>query len=148
MELLITMALASILAAIAFPSFREFNTRMRVSETTNDIVHAMHLARAEAAKRGQDVVVASIGGGWTFGWEVRIGAEILLEHGPLYTDYTIETSSTGGGMPDAITFRPTGSLLDATSFDFNVCRPAAAADTTQSRRVTVTGDLVRTWASS
>lgn len=138
MELLITMALASILAAIAFPSYREFNIRNTVSDTTNDLVQAVQLARAEAAKRGQDVVVQA-NGTWTNGWQVLAGAEVILNHPAIATGYTVQSKSTGGGVDNAVTFRPTGSLLAATSFDFNVCRPADQADASKSRRITIQG---------
>lgn len=137
-ELLITMALVAILAAIAFPSYREFNVRMKVSDTTNELVHAMHLARAEAAKRGVDVVVQA-NGSWTSGWQVIAGGDVILDRGALGDGYTVTAKSTGGGADDEIAFQPMGSLLDATLFDFNVCRPDGDSDDAQSRRITVQG---------
>ncbi|MBP7136861.1 MAG: GspH/FimT family pseudopilin [Sphingomonadaceae bacterium] len=138
MELLITMALIAVLAAIALPSFREFNIRMQVTDMTNDLVHDLNMARAEAVKRGLDVAVEA-NTNWADGWVVRAGGEEISAHPAIDDQYTIESKSTGGGVDDAVTFRPTGSLLDATSFDLNVCRPSGAADSTQSRRISVSG---------
>ena len=137
-ELLITIAIIAIATAIALPSFREFNIRMAVTSTTNDLVHAVNLARAEAAKRGTNVTVAATGS-WTNGWTVMSGADTILEHGALAPSYTIQSKSTGGGSDTVITFQPTGNLLMATAFDLNVCRPTSDTDAAQSRRVTIQG---------
>lgn len=138
-ELLITMALIAVLAAIAMPSFREFNIRMQVTDTTNDLIHDFALARTESVKRGRDVVVEAAGSGWVAGWTVEADGEVISEHPALDSQYNIESKSTGGGSDDTVTFRPTGSLGDASSFDLNVCRPSSSADATQSRRISITG---------
>ncbi len=137
-ELLITIAVVAVAAAVALPSFREFNIRMAVTSTTNDLVHAISVARAEAAKRGSNVTVTAAGS-WTNGWSVLAGAETILQHDALAPTYTIQSKSTGGGSDTVITFLPTGNLLAATSFDLNVCRPTADANAAQSRRVTIRG---------
>jgi type IV fimbrial biogenesis protein FimT len=137
-ELLITIAVIAVAAAVALPSFREFNIRMAVTSTTNDLVHAINVARAEAAKRGSNVTVTAAGS-WTNGWSVLAGAETILRHDALAPTYTIQSKSTGGGSDTVITFLPTGNLLAATSFDLNVCRPTADANAAQSRRVTIQG---------
>ncbi len=137
-ELMIAIAVVAIATAIALPSFREFNTRMQVTQLTNDLVHDLNMARAEAVKRGADVVVEA-NTSWSDGWAVKIGADEISTHAAIDPRYSIESKSTGGGADGAITFRPTGSLLDATAFDINVCRPTAHADSGQSRRITVLG---------
>ena len=137
-ELIITLAIIAIAAAIALPSFREVNIRMQVTQLTNDLVHDLNMARAEAVKRGRDIVVEA-NPTWEDGWAVKFGAEEISTHAAIDPKYSIEAKSTGGGADTAITFRPTGSLLDATAFNINVCRPAANADSGQSRRITVMG---------
>jgi len=137
-ELLTAVALIAILGAIALPSFREFNIRMQVTDMTNDLVHDLNMARAEAVKRGSDVAVEA-NTNWADGWVVRAGGEEISAHPAIDDQYSIESKSTGGGADDAVTFRPTGSLQGATAFDLNICRPANADDSTQSRRITVSG---------
>lgn len=140
-ELLITIAIIAILAAIALPSFREFNIRMQVTQLTNDLVHDLTMARTEAVKRGRDVVVEA-NSTWSNGWAVKFGSEEISTHAAIDPHYSIQTKSTGGGADDTITFRPTGGLLTATAFDFNVCRPSDRADPGQSRRISVLGSGV------
>lgn len=137
-ELLITIAVIAIAMAMAFPSFREFNVRMAVTSTTNDLVHAINIARAEAAKRGSNVTITA-DGSWTNGWSVLSGTETIMQHAALAPSYTIQAKSSGGGSDTEITFLPTGNLLTATSFDLNVCRPTTDANAAQSRRVTIQG---------
>lgn len=138
LELLITIAIIAILAAIALPSFREINIRMQVTELTNDLVHDLNMARAESVKRGRNVVVEA-NTTWADGWTVKAGTEEISKHAAIDLQYDIQTKSTGGGVDDAITFQPIGSLQFASAFDFNVCRPTARADAAQSRRITVLG---------
>jgi len=140
-ELIITIAVVAILAAIALPSFREFNIRMQVTQLTNDLVHDLNMARAEAVKRGTNVVVEA-NTAWADGWAVKAGADEISKHSAIDLQYNIQSKSTGGGVDDVITFLPTGSLQLASTFDFNICRPTAQADATQSRRITVLGSGV------
>lgn len=75
-ELIITIAIAAILAAIAMPSYTEFSVRMTVSENTNALVGALSLARSEAVKRGRPVAVIANGDDWSKGWQVVAGKSI------------------------------------------------------------------------
>lgn len=77
-ELVITIAIASILTAIAIPSFQYVTTDNRMSGEVNDLLGVMQYARAEAIKEGNDVVVCSSTNGtscsgaakWQTGWIV------------------------------------------------------------------------------
>ncbi|WP_052812842.1 GspH/FimT family pseudopilin [Desulfonatronum thioautotrophicum] len=75
-EVLIVVAIASILTAIAIPAFNVFIGNTRVSTVTNEFVSALNLARSEAIKRGGDVHVCrssngatcATSGHWGQGW--------------------------------------------------------------------------------
>ncbi len=56
-EMIITVAIAAILASIAVPSFTKMIERNRISTGTNEFLAAMILARSEAVKRSQNVTV-------------------------------------------------------------------------------------------
>lgn len=145
-ELMIAIAIVAIAAAIALPSFREFNIRMKVSDTTNGLVHALTLARSEAAKRGADVEVAAAGGVWSDGWEIKVvtGGDVIDSHGPLEDNYPLLAKAGAGGVDTAVVFRSDGGLSGATSFDFSICRPTFQPGNDQSRwiNVTVSGIVV------
>ena len=56
-ELMITVALASILMAIAVPSFNQMIVSGRLTAQSNEMVAAMSLARSEAIKRNANVTL-------------------------------------------------------------------------------------------
>ncbi len=142
-EMMITVAIAAILAALALPSFREFMIRQNTIEITNDLVGALNTARIEAVKRGVAVRVSPAGGGWSAGWTVSADtthddtfATAVTAHAAIPATYTIQGLSSEGGAD--VVFGATGALRPrASTFNFNVCRPASAADSTQSRRVAI-----------
>lgn len=154
-ELMITVALLAILAAIALPGFREFSVRMTVSDTTNDLVASLNAARAEAVKRGVRAAVIANEDGWSKGWDVRAdtdhdddfdGETSILAHPALATDYRLRGKGTGtGAADDVVVFDATGALSPAnTSFDFSVCRPESSPGDAQSRWVEVSASGVIT----
>lgn len=73
LELMVTVTIVAVLAAMAFPSYREFTTRMTTSNNTNELVGALNLARSEAVKRGRQVAVIAVDGNWSNGWQVVAG---------------------------------------------------------------------------
>lgn len=78
MELIITVAIVAILAAIALPSFREFTLRMTTTTNTNELVGALNIARAEAVRRGRSVAVVANGGNWNDGWQVVVAKTVIV----------------------------------------------------------------------
>ena len=56
-ELLVTLAIGSILLAIAIPGYAYLINASRLTSVTNDLVTAIHLTRSEAIKRGTRVTV-------------------------------------------------------------------------------------------
>ena len=79
-ELLVVIAIIAVLAGIASPSFRPLIERWRVRQVTDDLQSTLYLARAEAVKRGGNVVVRKLPDGdgcsasgatqWDCGWFV------------------------------------------------------------------------------
>jgi type IV fimbrial biogenesis protein FimT len=78
-ELLITLAIVSIVLTVGVPSFNDLIRNNRMTGQVNQVVSALALARSEAVKRGAsvDVVSASGGANWKNGWtvEVSVGGE-------------------------------------------------------------------------
>jgi len=71
-ELIITMAILAIIAAVAIPGFGNLIEGNRLVSGTNLIVSSIKLARTEAIKRGTNVTF-STDGGMASGWCVHIG---------------------------------------------------------------------------
>lgn len=57
LELLVTLAVASLLLTLAVPSFISLVLDARLTAAVNRVVHGMHVARHEALKSGADVVL-------------------------------------------------------------------------------------------
>lgn len=75
-ELMVTVAVMALLAAIAFPSFTDVMRSNRVATTSNELLASVSLARSEAIRgtRGAGVCASangtSCGGSWNDGWMV------------------------------------------------------------------------------
>jgi type IV fimbrial biogenesis protein FimT len=75
-ELMITLAIAGILVAVGIPSFSSTISSNRLSSYANEFVTALNLARSEAIRRGQNVVVRRIGTQqWENGWQVFVDVD-------------------------------------------------------------------------
>lgn len=79
-ELLVTMAIIAVLAALAAPSFTPIIERWRIRNASENIVTALYFARSEAIRLGGNVVIiknandgncTSTGNtDWSCGWKV------------------------------------------------------------------------------
>jgi len=88
-ELLVTLAIAAILAALAAPSFNHFLSRQQLRSVTHQLHTSLNLARQTAIARRLPVLVRNKGDNWSNGWTVFVdadndgqldaGEEILLE---------------------------------------------------------------------
>lgn len=69
-ELIITVSIVAVLAAVASPAMSTIMTKHRVQDATSDLFAALLKARGEALMLNADVNVAPIGGDWAAGWRV------------------------------------------------------------------------------
>jgi len=115
-ELMITIAVASILLSLAVPSFTTSIRNNRMVTDINELHASLSLARSEAVKRDRNVTMcrssngSSCTGNWQDGWIVFVdnnfngavdaGDEILRQHGAL-----------GGG--DSLAFSQTRVIYDS-----------------------------------
>lgn len=105
-ELMIVLVIASILLAIAIPSFRSMLQNYRITTAANDLFAAVILTRSEAIGRGMrvDLVPAGDGADWSKGWVVFIdddgdqtpgpGERIIYSHGPVAAGISIKSAFT------------------------------------------------------
>ena len=59
-ELMVTVAILAVLAALAAPSFTSIIERWRVRDTVESMTSTLYYARSEAIKRGGGVVVRKL----------------------------------------------------------------------------------------
>ena len=127
-ELLIVVALASILMLIAVPSISQLLRNSELSSTTNTLLAGINSARSEAMKRGGYAMVVPNGNGsgtsWAKGWVVFVdgntqrdrafnlttdtGDVLVFAQPELNSYFTISGSNTAGANPAYIMFDPSG----------------------------------------
>ena len=73
-ELMTVVAVMAILLAVAAPGMQGLLAAQRMRSAAFDMVSDLTLARSEAIKRGENVVVAPSASGWPGGWQVRVAS--------------------------------------------------------------------------
>lgn len=104
-ELMVTIAIAAILASFALPAFNSFILGQRVKTASFELFSTLALARSEAIKRNADVSVSPASGGWQNGWTVTTSGTTLNRQ-TAFSGLTI----TGGS---SITYNRAGRLSAA-----------------------------------
>lgn len=139
-ELLITVTIAAILAAVAAPSFARFIRDTRLATSANSIVSILNLGRSEAAKRGTNVRIQSNSGttAWEGGWTVYVdtNGNATPDAGEItrIAD-ALDGTLTLTGSVAVVQFRPMGTTtLAPTPVTFDLCNNVAAEP---DRRITI-----------
>ena len=103
-ELLVTIAIATILTTIAVPSFSGLIASQRAKTAASELFASLLKARSEAIMRNANVTVSPLAGGWNqAGWQILAGAVVLETHGAVPG---VTITPTGG----AVTYRPSGRV--------------------------------------
>lgn len=136
-ELMVTLTILGILAAIALPSFNDAFLSNRLASFSNSFIASAQLARSEAIKRNASIKMCrssngtscATTGGWQQGWIVFSdnGAGGNLDNGTVDGDETrinyqqaLSTDYSFTGDAYSISFRPTG--LVASTVSLTLCR--------------------------
>lgn len=128
-ELMVTVSVMGVLAALAAPSFNEAILSNKLTSYANSFVASATLARSEAIKRNAvvtlcrssetDDAACASSGGWQQGWIVLVGSTVIQRQQPLSTDYRL----TGNAY--SISFQPVG--VGATPATLTLCRATPSA---------------------
>lgn len=73
-ELMITVAMMSIMLTVGLPSFQSIIVSSRLTSSTNAMVSALQLARFEALKQHKTVTIKKKEANWQGGWDVFVDA--------------------------------------------------------------------------
>jgi type IV fimbrial biogenesis protein FimT len=135
-ELIVTVAILGILAALAAPSFNEAILSNKLTSYANNFVSSATLARSEAIKRNAVVTLCRSAngtscagsGGWQQGWIILDGTTLIQYQQALSTDYRLT------GNVYSISFQPIGA--GATAANLTLCR-ATPSPGSQERVITL-----------
>lgn len=108
-EMMITVAIAGILALLVAPAMTTLIQNQQARTAATELHSALNLARSEALKRGVNVDVVPISGDWKNGWRVQLADGSQLRSWPaLNPNLASITTAT-------ITYRADGHTIAAPS---------------------------------
>lgn len=104
MELMVTLAIAMVLATLAAPSFNGMIISQQIKSSTSDLYSALIRARSEAIKRNGNVAVTPVSKSWQNGWQIadQASGAVLDNHGAL--------TRVGVSGPESLVFQSSGRL--------------------------------------
>jgi len=151
-ELMVTVAVMAIVAAIAAPAMQGIVRANRLAATSTEVITALQLARTEAVRRNARVMVCASADGqacsasttWTrwivLGRDNVSGADTVIRDSEVTGDMQVSGPAAG------IRFRPSG-LLDAQQV-VSVCIPTDnPANNTRTVTMMASGGVVTTKAN-
>lgn len=149
-ELMVTIAVASILLTIAIPSMSQFILSSRITSNTNDMAFLVSLSKSEAIKRRKEVTLQRKGSGtgndWSNGAIVYIddnsnsvldsGEDRIYETGALQTGMFIKVIAPSTNQSQ-IKFSPRGGLSGNVAYQFGICTTRAGFPVSRQRLLDV-----------
>jgi type IV fimbrial biogenesis protein FimT len=131
-ELLLALAVLSILIALAIPSFTTLLLENRLTTYSNQLNGTLQLARSEAVKRGQTTTVCSsrdgttCNGSWNEGWIILAGTTPVQTFPALEGRISLRFTLSNGSPSERIQFNAQGfSIAYAGTWRF--CDPRGSA---------------------
>lgn len=120
-ELMVTVAVLAIVAAIAIPSFTGLINSNRLTASANEVLASLQMARSEAVRRNQTVLVcpssnasSCTSGSWNQ-WIIMVKAtNEVLRVGTAKMPLLIQASPAIVSNGNAVEFRADGLARDAT----------------------------------
>ncbi len=142
-ELMVTIAIMAIMVAIGFPSFQAMIASSRLTSTTNAMVSTLQMARMEALKQHQTVIIKpkdDVTDGWANGWSVFVDLngntkQDALDEPTIATFDALNSTTTmatvdddpsvttTSGYSNRVSYSPSGRVKSAGHFTF--CSAAA-----------------------
>jgi len=102
-ELVVTMALAAILATVAVPAFNGMIASQRARVFASDLYATLAKTRSAALTLNNQVTLQPKAGGWANGWQMLDANNNVLDNHAAATAVTIVGPAT-------VTYRPSGRL--------------------------------------
>jgi type IV fimbrial biogenesis protein FimT len=133
-ELLVTIAIATILTTIAIPSFSGLIANQRAKTAASELFASFLTARSDAIMLNANVTVSPLAGDWKQGWQILGPAAIVLESHGAVPGVTI--TPTGGAV---VTYRPSGRVLTGSTASLLVTTTSGSSTNNQCISLTLSG---------
>jgi type IV fimbrial biogenesis protein FimT len=145
-ELLVTLAVAALLATVAAPSFSAFIRDGRMTSAANSLVVELNTARSESVKRGTRINLSAVSGNtdWSAGWTIyedsdADGVQDAGEANIQVGDGT-DAPLTITGDAAFISYQPAGTLTVAPATrTLTLCESDRAGETGRQITISATG---------
>ena len=119
-ELIVSVMIVAIAAAIAVPAFNEMQARGAIRATASDFVTAVNVARVQAVSLRTTVTLKPVSGSnWSSGWVIEYPATVTTEQNQTFLPSGTSTLVSEGGLSE-IQFRNNG-LTNAGEAEFSLC---------------------------
>ena len=119
-ELIVTIAIGTLMMMVAVPSYTQFQRNAQLSEAASSFIAAANTARANAMKQGLNTyLIPNTGTSWNTGWLVYADSdsnqvfnegtdEVLLRHEAITADVTITTPGASSLASGYLLFNGSG----------------------------------------
>lgn len=104
-ELVVTVAIAAVLATVAVPSFNGLIAAKRAQTFASDLYVTLAKTRSAALTLNNNVTVQPNAGGWSSGWQIVDSNGNVLDNHAAATGVTV-----AAGAPAAVTYGASGRL--------------------------------------
>lgn len=121
-ELVVTIAIVGILAAVAMPAFSGMIANTKAKSVATDLYLALAKARSEAVKRNMDVTLAPDAAGWGSGWQIypTNAPDNILENHKIPGDISLSG-------PDSVKYNSSGRTGSSVSFNIEATVGSASS---------------------
>ncbi len=135
-ELVVTIAIAAILATLAVPSFNGVIAAEHAKAAASDLYASLFTARSEAIRLNQQVSISQGTGGWQYGWvtAANVSGTKVDTHEALQGSAVQESSGA-----TKVTYFPSGRLAPGTAPTFVITATTGSATSTQCLSINPTG---------
>jgi type IV fimbrial biogenesis protein FimT len=127
-ELMVTVAVAGVLAALGAPAMQGMIERYRLRASANELFAAIELTRAQAIGRGKRVMLMPADSArvdWSSGWVVFVdrngslgpdaGDEIIFQQGPLRPGIRVASTFSSHLAPFYVAYNDAGRSCSASN---------------------------------
>lgn len=136
-ELVVTIAIAAILATLAVPSFNNIIATEHAKAAASEFYTSLITTRSEAIRLDQQVTMTEGAGGWNYGWTTKSTGNTTLDtHGQMKGVSVQEASGA-----TTVTYYPYGRLAPslATAPTFVITATTGSSTSTQCVSIDPTG---------